>query len=125
MGDPFPQNCPFSWGSGPPSIHDSLGHHHNPNDMTISLAVFRTGDNRVSLHFTMGTLSPKKCPSQGRSGPQFNTILWVHLSLQPKRHLDWFSCFCIDDRRVSLYFTMGRPILPPNYPFPYGIWTPI
>jgi len=32
-----------------------------------------------------------------------------HLSPQPKRHLNRFSRFCTDDRRVSLYFTMGRP----------------
>ena len=38
-----------------------------------------------------------------------NTIPWAHLSPQPKRHLDRFGCFCTDDRRVSLYFTMGRP----------------
>ena len=33
----------------------------------------------------------------------------AHLSPQPKRHLDRFSCFCTDDRRVSPYFTMGCP----------------
>jgi len=33
--------------------------------------------------------------------------------------------FCIDDGRVSLYFTMGRPF-PSKLPFlPTGIWTPI
>ena len=31
---------------------------------------------------------------------------------QPKEHLDRFCRFCADDRRVSLYFTMGRPFLP-------------
>jgi len=36
-------------------------------------------------------------------------IPWAHPSPQPKRHLDRFSRFCRDDRRVSLYFTMGRP----------------
>jgi len=25
-----------------------------------------------------------------------------------------------DDRRVSLYFTMGRPFSPQNCPFPWG-----
>jgi len=35
-------------------------------------------------------------------------IPMAHPSPQPKRHLDRFSCFCTDDRRVSLYFTMGR-----------------
>jgi len=32
----------------------------------------------------------------------------VHPSSQPKRHLDRSAVFCTDDRRVSLYFTMGR-----------------
>jgi len=36
-------------------------------------------------------------------------ILWTHLSPQRKWHLDRFSHFCTDDRRVSLYFTTGRP----------------
>jgi len=40
------------------------------------------------------------------------------LKSQPKRHLDRFTHVCIDDRRVSLYFTMGRPFPPQNYPFP-------
>ena len=40
---------------------------------------------------------------------------------QPKRHLDQFSRFCTDDRRVSLYFTMGRPFSPPSKcPFSIG-----
>jgi len=36
-------------------------------------------------------------------------IPWAHPSPQPKRHLDQFSRFCTDDRRVFFYFTMGRP----------------
>jgi len=48
----------------------------------------------------------------------------AHPNLLPKRHLDQFSRFCTDDRRVSLYFTMGRPFNPQNCPFPWGIWTP-
>jgi len=41
-------------------------------------------------------------------------------SPQPKRHLDRFSRLCTDDRRVSLYFTMGRPFPSQNCPFPWG-----
>ena len=48
----------------------------------------------------------------------------AHPSPQLKRHLDRFSRFRTDDRRVSLYFTMGRPFPPQNCPFPWGIWTP-
>jgi len=48
-----------------------------------------------------------------------NTIPTAHPSPQPKRHLNRFSGFCTDDRRVSLYsyFTMGRP-------FPVGDLNP-
>ena len=48
----------------------------------------------------------------------------AHPSPQPKWHLNWFGRFCTDDRRVSLYFTMGRPFPPSNCRFPCGIWTP-
>ena len=36
----------------------------------------------------------------------------AHPSPQPKRDLDRFSRFRTGDRKVSLYFTMGRPFLP-------------
>jgi len=45
-------------------------------------------------------------------------IPWAYPSPQPKRHLDRFSRFCTYDRRVSLYFTIGRPF-PQNCPFPW------
>ena len=51
-------------------------------------------------------------------------IPWAHSSPQPKWHLDRFSHFRTGDRRVSLYFTMGRSFPPQNCPFPWGIWTP-
>jgi len=38
-------------------------------------------------------------------------IPWAYPSLQPKRHLDRFSRLCKTHRRVSVYFTMGRPFL--------------
>jgi len=47
-------------------------------------------------------------------------IYWDHSSAQPKRHLDRFSRFYTDDRRMSLYFTMGCPFPPQNCPFPWG-----
>jgi len=37
-------------------------------------------------------------------------ISWAVPSPQPKRHLDRFSRFCTDDRRVSLY--NGTPLSP-------------
>ena len=40
-----------------------------------------------------------------------------------KRHFDMFSRFCTDDRRMSLYFTMGRPSPPSKLPPSHGgIW---
>ena len=50
--------------------------------------------------------------SLSTSGPPFNTIPTAHPSAQPKRHLDQFSRFCTDDRRVSLYFTINAPFAP-------------
>jgi len=53
-------------------------------------------------------------------GLPFNTIPWAHPSRQPKRHLDRFSRFCIDDRRVFLYFTMERPFPRSKLSLPMG-----
>jgi len=44
----------------------------------------------------------------------------AHLSPQPKRHPYRYSRLCTDDRRVSLYFTMGRPFSPQNLPLLMG-----
>jgi len=44
----------------------------------------------------------------------------AHPSPQPKRHPYQFCRLCTDDRRVSLYFTMGRPFSPKNLPLPMG-----
>ena len=53
-------------------------------------------------------------------GPPSNTIPTAHPSPQPKRHHYRFSRLCTDDRRVSLYFTMG-PYSPPKIcPFPWA-----
>jgi len=49
----------------------------------------------------------------------------AHPSPQPKRHLYRFSRLCTDDRRVSLYFTMGLPFSPKICPFPWGDLDPI
>jgi len=44
----------------------------------------------------------------------------AHPSPQPKRHPYRLGRLCTDDRRVSLYFTMGRPFSPKNLPLPMG-----
>jgi len=51
-------------------------------------------------------------------------IPWAILSPQSKRHHNWFSHFHTADRRVSLYFTMGRPF-PQKLPLPIGDLDPI
>jgi len=57
-----------------------------------------------------------------------NTIELVlpsaHLSPQPKRQIDQFSCFCTAHSRKSLYFTMGAPF-PPKLPLPMKDLDPI
>ena len=70
-----------------------------------------------------GFFLPQNFSSDWVSGPQLIHGSCVSLSRKPKRRVDRFSHFCIDDRRVSLYFTMGRPSPPQNCPFPWGIWT--
>jgi len=71
---------------------------------------FCTGDRRVPLYFTMGAHFPQNCPFPWEYlDPIQHIIPWAHPSPQPKRYLDQFCHFCIDERKVSLYFTMGRP----------------
>jgi len=50
-------------------------------------------------------------------------ISWASPRPQSKGHHDRFSCFRTGDRRVSPYFTMGRPF-PPKLPLPVGSETP-
>jgi len=52
--------------------------------------------------------------------PPSNTIPTAHPSPQPKWHPYRFSRLCTDDRRVSLYFTTGRPFSPKNLPLLMG-----
>jgi len=52
--------------------------------------------------------------------PIQHMIPTAHPSPQLKRHTYRFSRLCTDDRRVSLYFTMGRPFSPQNLPLPMG-----
>jgi len=66
-----------------------------------------------------GRLFPKHCPFPWVSGPQLIHDSVANLTPQPKQHLDWFSHFCTDDCRVSLYFTMVRPFPPQNCLFPW------
>ena len=47
-------------------------------------------------------------------------IRTAHPNPQPKLHLDRFSRFCTDDRRVFLYFIIGHPFPPYKFPLPMG-----
>ena len=59
-----PQNCPFSWGSGPHLIHDSLGQSEPTSQ----------AHGRVSLYFIMGSPSPQNAPSHGGIWTPSNTF---------------------------------------------------
>jgi len=52
--------------------------------------------------------------------PFQHMIPTAHPSPLPKRHPYWFSRLCTDDRRVSVYFTMGGPFSPQNLPLAMG-----
>jgi len=85
---------------------------------------FRTGDCRVSVYFNMGAPFPKNCLFPWEIWTPSNMILWAYPSPQPKGHLNRFCCFCTDDCRVSLYFTMS-PLSPRKIVLlHWGIWTP-
>jgi len=58
-------------------------------------------------------------------------IPWEILSPQSKRHHDRLSRFRTDDRRVYLYFAIGRPFPPKTAPSHWGsgplfnMWLPV
>jgi len=56
--------------------------------------------------------------------PIQHMIPTAHPSPQPKLHPYRFCRLCTDDRRVSLYFKMGRPFSPKNLPLPMGGFGP-
>jgi len=51
--------------------------------------------------------TPQKCPFHGSNYTPCIHVPWTHSTQQPKLQLDRFSHFCTDDRRMSLYFTLG------------------
>ena len=51
--------------------------------------------------------------------PIQHMIPTAHPSPQPKRQTYRFSHLCIDDRRVYLYFIMGRPFSPKICTYPW------
>jgi len=83
-GRPFPQNCPFSWGSGPHLIRDSLGSFgdHNPNGMMIDSVVFAHVTVECPYTLLRAPPSRKLLLSMGRSEPhltqKFLGTIWAH-----------------------------------------------
>ena len=75
------------------------------------------GPGHIVLH-GYPALPPKRVTASPIFGP---CLLWPNG--RPSQLL--LSTFCTAFRRVSLYFTMGRPFPPQNCPFPWGIRTPI
>ena len=99
MGAPFPQNCPFPWGS---LIHESNTWFPgrttvlNPNHNLIGSAVF--AQMTVECPYTLQWDSPSslKLPlPTGRCGLPLTVVHWAHPSPQPKQHLNRFSRFCM------------------------------
>ena len=81
---------------------------------------------RVSSGMSGNVLSPKIC-ALARDDQNLNVI---HGSVDPLESKSQTASqsvqpFCTDDRRVSLYFTMGRPSPAQNCPFSCGMWTAI
>jgi len=124
--------------SFPLIIAPSQGDHSRPHLIMLSWAYprpqpkcrfdrfsrFCTVHVRVSSAMSVHALPLKSALPIGRSGPNQYMIPWAHPSPHRKRHLDRLSRFCTDDRRVSLYFAMGRPF-PLKIAASYGeIWTP-
>jgi len=103
-----------------PSAHQSA----QPKRQFDQFSSFCTAHGRKSLYFIMGNPSPKIGPSDEAIWTPSNTIPWAHPSPQPKQHLDRFSCFCRDNHRASLHFTMGHPFANSKLPLPMGIWAP-
>ena len=97
---------------------------HNPIGISIGSAAFAQLTAESPILYNGRPFPPKLPLPVGRSGPHKIRDSWASCSPQAKRHLDRFCSFCTDDRKVSLYFTMGRPFAPRNCPFPWGSGPP-
>jgi len=65
-------------------------------------------------------LSTRIAPSHRDLDLPCNMMLCAHASPQPKRHLDWFSRVCTDDRSVPIWFACFALKIVPSH---VGIWT--
>jgi len=98
-----PNNCLFTWGSGPHLTHDSLGL-SMPTTETASRSVqpfLHRWPQSVPILCNGTPLPPQNCPFPWRgSGPRLIHGSLGHPSPQSKRHLDRFSRFCRADSLV-------------------------
>ena len=126
-GRPFPPKLPLLTGGSEPRLtHDSLGH-SEPTIQTASRSV-----NPFSHKWLHGVT----VLYNGRPFPQDRPFPWGDLephlthyflgqSESTTQTASWsVSCFCTDDRRVSLYFTMGRPFSPSKLSLCMGVQIP-
>jgi len=123
-GRPFPQKLPIlvrGWGLPSFSWFLEADWAHNPNCIMIGSAIFAqvTAECPYTLQWT--PLSPKIAPSHGGSGPACKTrFLGLIRAHRPNAISIGSAVFSTDDRRMSLYFTMGRPFSPKNLRLPMG-----
>jgi len=77
----------------------------------------------TALYSSMGALSPEKLPlPMGASGPPSNTLFFGPSETKTQMAPQLFQPFWTDNRRISLYFTMGRHFPPSKLPLPMGEW---
>ena len=120
MGDPFPQNCPFSWGIWTPFNLWFLGpvRVHNPNGIIISVQLFFAQVTAMGAHL-----------------PQSCTLPWGHLEPHlihgPTRVLNpngismcsaVFAHMTAECPYSLLYH--GTPLSPSKLPLPMGLLNP-
>jgi len=82
---------------------------------------FYTAHGRASLYFTMDPLFPWIFIASSHEGswPHLIHDFLGHLSPQPKRHLDWFSCFAQLTCECH-YVHNGTSLSPSKLPIPMG-----
>jgi len=121
-GNPFPQNCAFSWGISTPSNSWFLGPFwaENPNSVTISLAVFAQVTAECPYALQWAALSPKIAPFYGGSLTPSNTwflgCIWAH----NPNSISICSAIFAQMTAVSLYLTMERHFPASKLPLPMG-----
>ena len=96
---------------------------HNRNGKWIGSAIFAQLTTESAYNLQLAALCTRISPSRADLDLPCNTMLWAHVSPQPKRHLNRFSRVCTDDHRVSLYLTTVCLFLPQIASSYAGIWT--